>query len=177
MKETANIWEYKVGNNGNIANFVCLWKCRITCNWVQKRRSTGMRWNLNRYHPTCDPILNRFYRVIYKAAINTIYIVSCVTFFCSRCSRGCDRVFYLLGSVPHAETDGDLHQEARLDPSLTDRLRRALLHLGDPLLRILRHQPNPLQHHVAQVPSSLPQHHLQTLQAQALQKRTPPGDI
>ena len=24
-----NIWEYKVGNNGNIANFVCLWKTRI----------------------------------------------------------------------------------------------------------------------------------------------------
>ena len=25
-KETTNIWDYKVGNNGNIANFVCLWK-------------------------------------------------------------------------------------------------------------------------------------------------------
>ena len=25
-KETVNIWEYKVGNNANIANFMCLWK-------------------------------------------------------------------------------------------------------------------------------------------------------
>ena len=28
-KETANIWEYKVCMNGNIANFVCLWKCQL----------------------------------------------------------------------------------------------------------------------------------------------------
>ena len=28
-KETANIWEYKVGNNANIANFVRLWKTRL----------------------------------------------------------------------------------------------------------------------------------------------------
>ena len=28
MKETANIWEYKVCMNGNIANFVCLEKCQ-----------------------------------------------------------------------------------------------------------------------------------------------------
>ena len=27
-KETANIWEYKDGNNANIANFVRLWKTR-----------------------------------------------------------------------------------------------------------------------------------------------------
>ena len=26
MKKTPNIWEYKVGNNGNIANFVRLLK-------------------------------------------------------------------------------------------------------------------------------------------------------
>ena len=32
-KETGNLWEYKVGNNDNIANFVCLWKPRLdeTC--------------------------------------------------------------------------------------------------------------------------------------------------
>ena len=29
MKETANIWEHKVGINGIIANFVFLWKRRI----------------------------------------------------------------------------------------------------------------------------------------------------
>ena len=29
MKETANIWEYKVGINATIANLLCLWKCRI----------------------------------------------------------------------------------------------------------------------------------------------------
>ena len=28
-KEIANIWEYKVGNNANIANFVRLWKPRM----------------------------------------------------------------------------------------------------------------------------------------------------
>ena len=28
-KKTANIWEYKVGNNANIANLVCLWKTRM----------------------------------------------------------------------------------------------------------------------------------------------------
>ena len=25
-KETANIWEYKVGNNANIVNFACVWQ-------------------------------------------------------------------------------------------------------------------------------------------------------
>ena len=37
-KETANIWEYKVGNNANIANFVYLWKTQVfssTVNWIQ----------------------------------------------------------------------------------------------------------------------------------------------
>ena len=29
MKETANVLEYKIGNNANIANFVCLWNTRI----------------------------------------------------------------------------------------------------------------------------------------------------
>ena len=29
MKETANIWEYKAGIDANIANSVCLWKCRM----------------------------------------------------------------------------------------------------------------------------------------------------
>ena len=29
MKKTSNIWECKVGINANIANFMCLWKCRI----------------------------------------------------------------------------------------------------------------------------------------------------
>ena len=29
MKKTANIWEYKVGINAIIANFVCMWKTRI----------------------------------------------------------------------------------------------------------------------------------------------------
>ena len=29
MKKTANIWEYKVGINAIIADFVCLWKCRM----------------------------------------------------------------------------------------------------------------------------------------------------
>ena len=28
-KKTAYIWEYKVDNNANIANFVCLWKTRM----------------------------------------------------------------------------------------------------------------------------------------------------
>ena len=28
-KETVNMWEYKVGNNANIANFVCLWETRL----------------------------------------------------------------------------------------------------------------------------------------------------
>ena len=28
-KKTANIWQYKVGNIDNIANFVCLWKRRL----------------------------------------------------------------------------------------------------------------------------------------------------
>ena len=28
-KETAIIWEYKVGNNGNIVNSVLLWKTRV----------------------------------------------------------------------------------------------------------------------------------------------------
>ena len=28
-KETVNIWEYKVGNNANIATFVRLWKIRL----------------------------------------------------------------------------------------------------------------------------------------------------
>ena len=27
--ETANIWEYIVGNNAIVANFVCLWKARM----------------------------------------------------------------------------------------------------------------------------------------------------
>ena len=31
--ETANIWEYKVGNNVNIANFMCLWKTRMILQW------------------------------------------------------------------------------------------------------------------------------------------------
>ena len=30
LRETANIWEYKVGTNANIAIFVHLWKPRIT---------------------------------------------------------------------------------------------------------------------------------------------------
>ena len=25
-KEVTNIWEYKIGSNANIANFVCLWE-------------------------------------------------------------------------------------------------------------------------------------------------------
>ena len=29
INKTANIWEYKVGINAIIANFVCLWKCRL----------------------------------------------------------------------------------------------------------------------------------------------------
>ena len=29
MKETANVSEYKVGINAIIANFMCLWKCRM----------------------------------------------------------------------------------------------------------------------------------------------------
>ena len=28
-KETANVWEYKVGSNANIANCVRLWKTRL----------------------------------------------------------------------------------------------------------------------------------------------------
>ena len=32
MKETSNIWEYQVGINAIIANFVCFWKCR-TSQW------------------------------------------------------------------------------------------------------------------------------------------------
>ena len=28
-KETTSEWEYKVGNNGNVANFVVLWKPRL----------------------------------------------------------------------------------------------------------------------------------------------------
>ena len=28
-KETTNVWEYKVGNNANIASFVLLWKIRL----------------------------------------------------------------------------------------------------------------------------------------------------
>ena len=30
MKKTATMWEYKVGNNAIIANFMCMWKSRIT---------------------------------------------------------------------------------------------------------------------------------------------------
>ena len=29
-KEIVNIWEYKVDNNANIANFVSLWKTRLS---------------------------------------------------------------------------------------------------------------------------------------------------
>ena len=29
MKESVNIWEYKVGINAIIANFVCMWKSRF----------------------------------------------------------------------------------------------------------------------------------------------------
>ena len=28
-KETVSIWDYKIDNNVNIANFECLWKTRI----------------------------------------------------------------------------------------------------------------------------------------------------
>ena len=29
MKKTINIWEYEVGSNAIIANFVCMWKSPI----------------------------------------------------------------------------------------------------------------------------------------------------
>ena len=32
-KGTANMGIYKVGNNANIANFVCLWKSRLSRSW------------------------------------------------------------------------------------------------------------------------------------------------
>ena len=28
-KETANIWDYKIGNNAIISNYVCLWKTQL----------------------------------------------------------------------------------------------------------------------------------------------------
>ena len=32
-KETANMGIYKVGNNANITNFVCLWKSHLSRSW------------------------------------------------------------------------------------------------------------------------------------------------
>ena len=32
MKKATNMWEYKVGINVNIANFVCLWKPQLSTN-------------------------------------------------------------------------------------------------------------------------------------------------
>ena len=36
MKENAYLWEYKVGINVIIANFVCLWKCQMNRDKIQK---------------------------------------------------------------------------------------------------------------------------------------------
>ena len=41
MNETANTWQYKVGIKVIIANFECLWKCRmlvITVNWLRQNK-------------------------------------------------------------------------------------------------------------------------------------------
>ena len=44
-KKTANLWECKVGNNANIANFVWLWKKRLKNN--PKFRSQWLKQNVD----------------------------------------------------------------------------------------------------------------------------------
>ena len=34
-KKTPNIWKYKVGNNANIANFVCSWKTQMNVTYLK----------------------------------------------------------------------------------------------------------------------------------------------
>ena len=43
MKKTANAWEYKVGINAIIANFVCMWKSRIRGSVARSSRSSQIQ--------------------------------------------------------------------------------------------------------------------------------------
>ena len=58
-KWTINIWEYKIGNNVNIANFVHLWKNRIRAYVGKSKINSAEKSLLLIFQPTCSKVDNK----------------------------------------------------------------------------------------------------------------------
>ena len=67
-KKTVKIWEYKVGNNVNIANFVGLWKSRIV--WFECPRGPDLSLRML-------TLRTQLFRLLLKS--NVFHLMPCLT--------------------------------------------------------------------------------------------------